>query len=88
MKLPTWMKVSGIKQGIKPQPRQIEESGEYETYIDPKCGCKKRRKITKNIKNDETNGAIPKNGTDEIRTENGLDKETPTTKTEINKPRD
>ena len=44
MKLPTWMKVSGIKQGIKPQPRQIEESGEYETYIDPACGCKKRRR--------------------------------------------
>ena len=51
MKMPKWMSVSPeIKQGIR-QPKKLTDEElhqeDYETYVDPKCGCTKTRKKKK-----------------------------------------
>lgn len=61
MKFPIWMSLSKIKQGIKQnKPTEIlKDDEEYETYIDERCGCKKRRIIKR--KKNETNESISEN---------------------------
>lgn len=66
MKLPNWMKFeTKVKQGI-PQPKPLSHEQmhpeEYETYVDPSCGCTKtRRKNTKQV-DKEIKGLTPKRG--------------------------
>lgn len=65
IKIPKWMTVTPkIKQGI-PQPKLTHEQlhpEEYETYVDPDCGCTKTRKKIKKVEQEiiETEEIIEK----------------------------